>query len=210
MRFLLSLIAVISFGSAAHANLITDGNFSTPNQNGGWSIYIPSTNSWNNTNNDGIEIGASPVYGLSCISTGCQNLEVNANTFDTDSQLVGGLVIGKTYTLSWDYGGRVGGGPFEMNVLFGGVQVTMDSSPSPTGYGAWTFNSFQITATAASELLTFQSVDVGGQPSYGNEVTNVVLDAVPEPATWAMMLLGFLGLGFMAHRRRSSSILRIA
>ena len=27
--------------------------------------------------------------------------------------------------------------------------------------------------------------------------------AVPEPATWAMMLLGFAGLGFMAHRRKS-------
>jgi hypothetical protein len=26
--------------------------------------------------------------------------------------------------------------------------------------------------------------------------------SVPEPATWAMMLLGFAGLGFLAHRRR--------
>ena len=25
--------------------------------------------------------------------------------------------------------------------------------------------------------------------------------AVPEPATWAMMLLGFAGLGFAGHRR---------
>jgi hypothetical protein len=29
---------------------------------------------------------------------------------------------------------------------------------------------------------------------------------VPEPATWAMMLLGFAGLGFMAHRRRKKSV----
>ena len=26
--------------------------------------------------------------------------------------------------------------------------------------------------------------------------------AVPEPSTWAMMILGFLGLGFMAARRK--------
>lgn len=29
--------------------------------------------------------------------------------------------------------------------------------------------------------------------------------AVPEPATWAMMLLGFCGIGFMAYRRKSNS-----
>jgi hypothetical protein len=26
--------------------------------------------------------------------------------------------------------------------------------------------------------------------------------AVPEPSTWAMMILGFFGLGWMAYRRR--------
>nr|WP_208764270.1 PEPxxWA-CTERM sorting domain-containing protein [Bradyrhizobium guangdongense] len=26
--------------------------------------------------------------------------------------------------------------------------------------------------------------------------------AVPEPSTWAMMMLGFCGLGFMAYRRK--------
>ena len=34
--------------------------------------------------------------------------------------------------------------------------------------------------------------------------------AVPEPSTWAMMILGFVGLGFMAYRRKSSGNLRIA
>jgi hypothetical protein len=29
--------------------------------------------------------------------------------------------------------------------------------------------------------------------------------AVPEPSTWAMMLLGFAGVGFMAYRRRNQS-----
>ena len=29
--------------------------------------------------------------------------------------------------------------------------------------------------------------------------------AVPEPSTWAMMILGFTGVGFMAHRRRKQS-----
>ena len=28
--------------------------------------------------------------------------------------------------------------------------------------------------------------------------------AVPEPSTWAMMIFGFLGLGFMAARRKGA------
>jgi hypothetical protein len=39
---------------------------------------------------------------------------------------------------------------------------------------------------------------------------NLSVSAVPEPATWAMMLLGFLGLGFMACRRKSPPILTAA
>src|SRR5882757_2820267 len=35
--------------------------------------------------------------------------------------------------------------------------------------------------------------------------------AVPEPSTWAMMILGFLGIGFLGYRRKSSaSGLRLA
>jgi len=39
--------------------------------------------------------------------------------------------------------------------------------------------------------------------------TNVAVDAmsiaaVPEPSTWAMMILGFAGVGFVAYRRKST------
>jgi PEP-CTERM motif len=34
--------------------------------------------------------------------------------------------------------------------------------------------------------------------------------AVPEPSTWAMMILGFFGLGFMAYRRKSEGSFRLA
>nr|WP_202975752.1 PEPxxWA-CTERM sorting domain-containing protein [Bradyrhizobium algeriense] len=33
------------------------------------------------------------------------------------------------------------------------------------------------------------------------------VSAVPEPSTWAMMILGFAGVGFMAYRRKSKSAL---
>jgi len=34
--------------------------------------------------------------------------------------------------------------------------------------------------------------------------------SVPEPSTWAMMILGFFGVGFMAYRRKSQTSLRFA
>ena len=34
--------------------------------------------------------------------------------------------------------------------------------------------------------------------------------AVPEPSTWAMMILGFAGVGFMAYRRKNNTALRAA
>jgi hypothetical protein len=33
-----------------------------------------------------------------------------------------------------------------------------------------------------------------------------ILTAVPEPSTWAMFLIGFAGIGAMAHRRRTSRL----
>jgi len=33
---------------------------------------------------------------------------------------------------------------------------------------------------------------------------------VPEPSTWAMMILGFAGIGFMAYRRKGRSAFRLA
>jgi hypothetical protein len=192
-------------GSSQAANLIVNGDFSNPNTSGGF-VITPSIPGWVNDNNDDLEVGASGIYGLACYTSGCQNLEVNANTFDTVSQLVTGLTVDDTYNLSWAYGGRVSGGPQELNVSFGGVPLTQDSS---NGYAAWSLNSFIVKATATSETLTFASVDTsgeGGRPSYGNELTAVSLIAVPEPAAWALMLVGFGGLGAAMRSRRRMAL----
>ena len=45
--------------------------------------------------------------------------------------------------------------------------------------------------------------NAGSTAGYGGNLAAVA--AVPEPATWAMMLLGFAGVGFMAYRRRSGN-----
>jgi hypothetical protein len=45
---------------------------------------------------------------------------------------------------------------------------------------------------------------------YGFDVGFQSVAAVPEPSTWAMMILGFCGLGFMAYRRKSEGSFRLA
>jgi hypothetical protein len=185
------LMVAIVLGKPAHAaNLIVNGDFSTPNEGGGWSIGpVPG---WTDLNDTGVEVGASSIYGLPSISTNGQNLEVNANTWGDVVQTVNGLTPGQTYTLSWEYGGRTSGGPDQLIVNFGGSQVTVDSG----SVGYWTLNSFNVTATSASETLEFLSVNtgnLGGLPSYGNEVTNVSLIAAPGPNV-GEGLLGFAAM----------------
>jgi hypothetical protein len=46
----------------------------------------------------------------------------------------------------------------------------------------------------------------GRSPYFGIDGVSLVqqqVSAVPEPSTWAMMLLGFAGVGFIAYRRKS-------
>ncbi len=57
---------------------------------------------------------------------------------------------------------------------------------------------------------TITGFGIGGNiPADGSFVfqnitlTDDVTAAVPEPSTWAMMVLGFAGLGFMTYRRKS-------
>jgi PEP-CTERM motif len=47
-----------------------------------------------------------------------------------------------------------------------------------------------------------------GEPIFDGTATATA--AVPEPSTWAMMILGFAGLGFMAYRRKSKPALMAA
>ena len=41
-----------------------------------------------------------------------------------------------------------------------------------------------------------------GAPPVNEPITTFNVSAVPEPSTWAMMILGFFGVGFMAYRRK--------
>lgn len=64
-----------------------------------------------------------------------------------------------------------------------------------------------LGSTAAPTLLTGTF-----NLSNGSDMSDVLtVTAIPEPSTWAMMILGFVGVGFMAYRRRNQTAeLRVA
>jgi hypothetical protein len=79
--------------------------------------------------------------------------------------------------------------------------------------GGYEFNLFS-TASVGPGNFTLDGTNPGPyNPSVTGDLlvtTLVGVAPVPEPATWAMMILGFCGLGFLAYRRRSGSALRFA
>ena len=99
------------------------------------------------------------------------------------------------------------------NILITYTDATTDSvnsilygllSPSNGDQGLNGSKYVNIFTDKAIASVTFSST----QKAF--EFDNVSIAAVPEPSTWAMMILGFLGVGFLAYRRKSSSALPLA
>ena len=70
---------------------------------------------------------------------------------------------------------------------------------------------FVLTGSDEMPLLEFVArifAPGGGVTSqYFDNVSLDVLTPVPEPSTWAMLILGFVGVGFIAYRRRNGATL---
>lgn len=78
-------------------------------------------------------------------------------------------------------------------------------------------NYFSALPTALADLnhtghLTIDVLTAGGSLSFlsGTDYRTSPQVAVPEPSTWAMLLLGFAGIGFMTYRRKNGRTLRVA
>jgi hypothetical protein len=88
-----------------------------------------------------------------------------------------------------------------------GTDVTVPNIVSYTGFSSDGVSTFD-------DLFLYQEINVIANwgPGCGGECTGPAqaagffsyTPAVPEPSTWAMMILGFSGLGFMAYRRKQN------
>jgi hypothetical protein len=114
-----------------------------------------------------------------------------------------------TFTQGLDFGGPNGavtelkfdlvvGSTFDLSAL--GIANFSKSTAPPNGF---------IPAFFSADVQGFQgNTGVVGADNLVHPPSGV--GSVPEPSTWAMMILGFFGVGFMAYRRKSQTSLRLA
>jgi|tagenome__1003787_1003787.scaffolds.fasta_scaffold19808900_1 hypothetical protein len=178
-------IATIGLSAPAHAvELVTNGGFETGNF-AGWTQS--GNTGFTSVTSDATYVH-SGTYGAALGPVGSQG-EL--------SQLLN-TVSGQTYNISF-WLRNDGGTPNSFDAFFGSnhLLTTIDQ-------GASAFFNYTYTATGSSPtLLRF---DFQQNPAFwGLDDVSVQgpAGAVPEPATWMTMLLGFAGIGAaMRFRRR--------
>jgi hypothetical protein len=118
----------------------------------------------------------------------------------TTSQTINGLVVGQKYALTFyqaaaQQQGYTGATTDYWQVSLGAEthNSTVMNNPSQSFTG-WQAQSLLFTATATSEVLGFMAVGTpSGQPPFAL-LDGVALNAVPEPATWTLMIIGLLAI----------------
>ena len=111
-------------------------------------------------------------------------------------------VVGATYSVSfYAFDGGANGDPMAfLNVAVGATGVTFNDTVSSFTNGTFTF-----VGTGSDKLVISAQTNPNEWYVDDVSVTGAAVGAVPEPSTWAMMILGFAGLGFMAYRRRRNA-----
>lgn len=160
-----------------------------------WAVIdISPTSIWANS---GPTLNGSPYAALNnyAFNNPTYITKVGGGTFDfTDTYMKGwdGLRSAGHIT-GYNNGNQVG-------------DVSFDVSPS-----AWT-DVFANFSNVDKVVISFSIPNVnsyGGYILLDNTTVNGV-SAVPEPSTWAMLVLGFAGIGFMAYRRKNKAAFRFA
>ncbi|HEY1925980.1 MAG TPA: choice-of-anchor C family protein [Caulobacteraceae bacterium] len=194
------LALTLALGGAAHAsNLVTDGNFDSPSGGGSFTTYFASQSfsAWT------VDSGSVDLIG------GYWQAPAGAGSVDLDGNSPGAIsqsiTTGKgAYELTFDLSGNPDGGPVTKT-----VQVTVGNATQTFTYDLagnshsdmmYVPESLKFT-TSGPTTLTFTSLDVG--TPYGPVIGNVSVAGVPEPASWALMLLGAGALGGALRARRS-------
>jgi hypothetical protein len=141
----------------------------------------------------------------------CCNPGVTGGGGATASTTITGLTAGKDYQLSFLYWGdnRPNNGspaypsyPGYYDLLLtlgGGAQMTYPGDDQYPGTSSGHLVDLSFIATGPTESLSLAQFSSGN--SQQSPIIGAITVSVPEPSTWAMLILGFAGLGFAGYRK---------
>lgn len=224
-----SLSAAAGISSPAHAALLVDvwtydintpGTSTLADQNNSIQTttptYVFSYNgplNWFNGVIQGPNTGAD-LLGANYTAPGAVTwISGNQSNFANNDLSVSGDSVISFFHISGSYSS---GGPVTgtlghddgATLIIGGT--TYVSSPDE----AFITTTPTFTVAAAPNPVGFDLyyVEAQGSPAVLDLTLNGgnLAGPIPEPSTWAMMILGFFGVGFMAYRRKSKVALRFA
>ena len=197
--------------SKASADIVVDGNFINNVGNyqtiaGGSTFGGPNGDAWTVTGSSIDLIGgywASPTPGVA----GSGSVDLDGNGPGGISQTIS-LAAG-SYLLSFFLSGNPDGGDPLKVVLAGipGAEQTFSFTTGTNSHGTMNYVLETLGFTVAAPtvtVLSFSSLDTNSP--YGPVIGGIQISAVPEPSTWAMMILGFAAVGFAAFRRRKAAL----
>lgn len=179
-----SAFALSAAAPVSAAELVTNGGFETGTFSG-WSLSGS---------------GSSGVYAnFPGLPASLQNFRAAFNGASVTLFQDIATVTGQGYNFGFTNQVDAGTTSNSFSAAFGGATIYSQSNINSAGMG-FTPRSFGVVATSALTRVSFTFASAGGFQNFDN----VNVNAVPEPATWAMMLLGFGAMGAsLRYRRRS-------
>ncbi len=204
--FALAVVAAV-FSAPAHAaiNLLTNGDFES-------GVHGSLPTGWNATTSASGQIlvlrGSDyiPCCGTFGSAANLKNsfASFGAGDLDTTRAVLGqsfATVAGMSYDFSFDWGALGSGTPNTVTAMIDGTPIS--ALISANNNLDTTLSTVAGSFVASSNLSTIKFYVSGPTYSIDPIIDNVsVSSAVPEPSTWAMMLIGFVGLGLMSRKRR--------
>jgi PEP-CTERM motif len=226
---MLASAAVLAMASPASAQTVTQG------QGPNLDTHISASTSSTQDNNVVVFGSTTGVGGQDVIFTGNTPIHItdgngfasiSDSTLASDTGIFTSLIINPAplftaleFNLSLDARSflqvdySLGGN------IFTNAGVLAQNGNANTGYtitsGATPFDAVRITS-CATQAICNTAVGVGAGTGSAinferqNSITVAAVAAVPEPGTWAMMLLGFGGIGFSLRRRTRGLIAQSA
>lgn len=194
--------AVALSGAAANAATLINGSFES-GQNPGSYITLGH----NSTAIDGWIVkgnGVDYVGSYWKAADGVRSVDLSALNGGSIQQTID-TIIGKTYKVSFWLAGNPDAGEGDKLVAtsvsgdwVNNFTFTVTGANNHENMG-WKQYSYEFTAFDTTSTLVFNSQT---RTPYGPALDNVSISAVPEPATWAMMIIGFGAAGSMVRSRR--------